>query len=233
MGSVLFLRLLWISKAGALAKALLLLLAVISPLAMNSVYLMAPGSMNGVHSLMRMSLTFTYILPAVYVELLVQKLDPDVKISPDKIIVSCTVVLLCLVPVMYCYRDNTAYLNAELAEEQAEAYLGSMVTRIRSTDGYRDELPVAYIGFGITDSTFNRLPTYGDIYTYILHFSLEDMLNTDMWEEFCALHLGWSPTKVDDLSYYEELEQVQSMPCYPDDGSIQIIDEAIVVKFSD
>lgn len=232
LGSLLFLRLLRMSKAGAWAKVLLLLLAVISPLALNSVYLMAPGSMNGVHSLMRMSLTFCYILPAVYVELLLQKLDPDVKISPDKIIVSCTVFILCLVPVMYCYRDNTAYLNAELAEEQAEAYLGSMVTRIRSTEGYRDELPVAYIGFGISDSTFDRLPTYGDIYTYILHFSLEDMLNTDLWEEFCALHLGWSPKEVENKSYYSSLEQVQQMPCYPDDGSIQVIEDAIVVKFS-
>ena len=233
LGSIMFICLLWGSKASSYAKFFLLFLAAIAPLATNSVYLMSPRSMGGVHALMRMSLCFTYILPAVLCELLYEKRSGIIRCYAEKLLVGSLIVVLCLVPAVFCYRNNTAYLNAELAEEQAEAYLGSMVTRIRSAEGYSDDLPVAYIGFGITDSTLDRLPTFGKIYTYVLSFSLEEMLRTDLWEEFCALHLGWAPTEVEDISYYEELEQVQQMPCYPDSGSIKVIDNAIVVKFSD
>lgn len=232
LGSAVFLRLVWLSKAKMETRLLLIFLAVISPLALNSVYLMSPGSMNGVHSLMRMSLCFTYILPVLYVEILCEKAGRHKGICVDRLLAAVLSIVLAVVPPMYCYRNNTAYLNAELAEEQAEAYLASMVTRIRSTEGYRDELPVAYIGFGIKDQSFDRLPTYGKIYTYILSFSLEDMLNTDLWQEFCAIHLGWDPAEVEDTDYYCGLEQVQQMPCYPDDGSICVIDGAVVVKFS-
>lgn len=210
-------------------SVLMAVLFLLTPLALNSVYIMSPGSMSGVHSLMRMSLVFTYVLPAVYLDIHGKnKINSKMK----SIAFSVAMFILALVPFTYSYRDNIAYLNAELVEEQAEAYYGSMVTRIRSTEGYRDELPVAYIGSAISDSTMTRLPMRGDIWTYILSFSLEDVVSTDLWQEFCAIHLGWSPTVVEDVSTLRQNEDVSRMPCYPDDGSIKIIDGTVVVKLS-
>lgn len=232
---LLFLRLIRLSSANISAKLLLFFIGLIAPIAFNSIYLMAPDSlsMSGVHSLMRMSLVFTYILPAVFCEMLSEHVQEKSRPRLDFAVLAISGLLLVLVPLTYCYRDNTAYLNAELVEEQAEAYYGSMVTRIRSLEGYKDELPVAYVGFGVRDSTIAKLPMHGKSYTFVFSLSLEELIANTPWREFCALHLGWSPAEVEDISHYRELEQVRQMPCYPDDGSIQIIDEAIVVKFSD
>lgn len=209
---------------------LVVLLFVLVPLALNSMYIMAPGSMAGVHSLMRMSLVFTYVLPAVYLDILCENV---VASKVKNAALAFAVFLLASVPITYSYRDNVAYLNAQIVEEQAEAYYGSMVTRIRSTEGYRDELPVAYIGSAISDETMTTLPMRGDIWTYILSFSLKDVVSADMWQEFCAVHLGWSPSVVEDVSAFLTDDSVSKMPCYPDDGSIQIINDTIVVKLSE
>ena len=215
-------------KASFLKKIMLIILFCLLPLAFNLVYPMAPGSMNGVHALMRFSLVFTFVLPVVFLELIPQPASPKAWKRAVSLVVAAA---LWLIPVVFCYRNNTAYLNAELAEEEAEAYYASLVTRIRSTEGYRDELPVAYVGFIISDQTFTVPPMYGSIYTYILGFPMEVLINADRWEDFCALHLGWPPTVVEDVSEFAQMEEVMEMPCYPDDGSIRVINDAVVVKF--
>lgn len=230
---ILILRLTWRCKGGAATKLLLLLAAALSPLAFNSIHIMVPEAVPGVHSLMRMSLIFTFVLPAICCEILSEQSQARQKLRFDALLLACSIFTLSLLPPTYCYRDNTAYLNAELVEEQAEAYFSSMINRIRSTSGYRDELPVAYLGSYIGDSTLTKLPMNGKVYTFVLGFSLEEVLNENNWREFCALHLGWSPTELDDVSYFEQHEHVQQMPCYPDDGSIEIIENTIVVKLSE
>ena len=210
-------------------KLFLVLLFILLPLAFNLVYPMSPSTMAGVHALMRFALVFTYILPVVFIELLPAEANQTLI---RRAISTLMAIMLWLAPIVFCYKDNTAYLNAELVEEQAEAYYGSLVTRIRSVEGYNDDFPIAYIGFGITDSTLTKLPTFGNIYTYVLSFSLQEMVTTDRWQDFCAVHLGWSPKEVDDVYEYAQMSEVLEMPCYPDDGSIRVINDVVVVKFS-
>lgn len=229
----LFLRIVWGSENGISVKVLLFIALLVCPLAFNSIHIMVPETVPGVHSLMRMSLIFTFVLPLTYCDILSATHKSGQKRQFNSVLLSCCIFVLSLLPVTYCYRDNTAYLNAELAEEQAEAYFGSMITRIRSTNGYRDELPLAYVNPCISDSTLTQLSMKDNVHTFILSLSVQDVLNENNWREFCALHLGWSPSEVEDISYYQQLEEVQQMPCYPDDGSIQIIEGAVVVKFSE
>ena len=47
-----------------------------------------------------------------------------------------------------------------------------------------------------------------------------------------AKYLGFRPKEDKECDKYKELDSVKNMPCYPDDGSIQIIDNVVIVKFS-
>ena len=178
---------------------------------------------------MRLSLSFTYILPLLLLELL-----PDTQGGKKgyKLIGAVALASVLLVPLGYTYRDNTAYLHAETAQKEAILYFNSLVTRIRDTDGYDDGMPVAYIGSGVEDEDFAMLPTQGNIYTYQLYYSGLDIVNNFQWRDFCALHLGWRPQEASDTAELAESEVVRAMPCYPAAGSIRVIDGTVVVKFS-
>lgn len=177
------------------------------------------------------SLVLTYIFPIVLLETLSKEIA-DYK--PTRLISSISLIVILLVPLFYTYRDNTAYLNAAVSQQQAILYYNSLITRIRSVDGYRDELPVAYTGSMKRDNTFGNLPTQGKIYTFILYLSGQEIVNFEPHsKEFCALHLGWSPEEISDTSALAASDEVKAMPCYPDSGSIKVIDGVVVVKLSD
>ena len=44
-----------------------------------------------------------------------------------------------------------------------------------------------------------------------------------------SIWCGFSP-QYDDSGRFASMQEVQEMPCYPDDGSIRIIDNTVVVK---
>lgn len=43
---------------------------------------------------------------------------------------------------------------------------------------------------------------------------------------------GFNPVTIDQTEF-ENSPIVKNMPCYPDDGSIKVINNVVVVKFSD
>ena len=205
-------------------------LFLLFPLTFNSIYLLCSGNRAGIHALTRLSLSFTYILPLMLFELLPNKLAEK---KGGKLLSAVTLALILVVPLSYTYRNNTAYLHSATSQKQAILYFNSLITRIRDTDGYEDGMPVAYLGWGIGDQDFGTLPTQENIYTYGLCYSGLDLVNSFQWRDFCALHLGWKPEEVANTSALRERADVKAMPCYPDSGSIKIIDDTIVVKLSE
>ena len=52
------------------------------------------------------------------------------------------------------------------------------------------------------------------------------------WERFLANWCGFQPEFADGRAA-ADWPEVQAMPCYPDDGSIRVIRDTVVVKFQD
>ena len=133
--------------------------------------------------------------------------------------------------IMYARYDNQCYLKTEFQQQEAISWYTTLATRIKSTEGYRDELPVAWVNenesqdlslYNIDELDFLKISGY--------EANIQEYVNSWAWEEFAARWCGFRPWTVS-AEEVEKLPEVQAMPHYPDDGSIQVIQDTVVVKF--
>ena len=113
---------------------------------------------------------------------------------------------------------------------QAENYAVSLVTQIRMTDDYTDELPWAFVGT-IKDAHLKTLwdstPTYGG------SKSASVMLNAYSREDWIKNYIGYTVQWASDVQLAEikKTAEFKSMPVWPDAGSIRVINGCVVVRF--
>ena len=69
------------------------------------------------------------------------------------------------------------------------------------------------------------MPEFNNIYLHPYRYN--SLINGDKWDYFMKSWCGYAPEqgKLNDVISY--LEEIKQMPCYPDDGSIKIIDNNI------
>lgn len=107
------------------------------------------------------------------------------------------------------------------------------MAQIRNTPGYTANTPVAYIGstYFFVDSTFHPIAGLAGLSVAPLRHDTTPFFSVASWQRFLDLRCGFAPPTAD-ASQYADLPEVQAMPCYPDYGSIQMIDGTLVVKLS-
>ena len=138
--------------------------------------------------------------------------------------------LMSLLVIMNVYFANACYLKAEIYQKQTLSEMTVLVTRIKSVEQYKDEMPVSFVLTDNIDSTLTDNQAFSDIKIVpfdtgqIDPYTMERHLfdNLSVW-------CGFSPVYVDS-ECFEKMKEVQEMPCYPDDGSIRIIENTVVVK---
>ena len=142
--------------------------------------------------------------------------------------------LLALACAMYIRFDNQCYLKTVFQQQQAISWYTGLVARIKSAPGYRDELPVAYVNrekmrdptlYNIDELDFVRLGSYEQ--------DLTGYLNNWAWESFLARWCGFGPDTLseEETEALKDLPAVRRMPAWPDEGSVQVIGDTVVVKF--
>ena len=141
--------------------------------------------------------------------------------------------LLFLASVNYIWQSNENYMVLYYTNRQTENYFASMVNRIRALPGYRQDLYIAFIGEDIHDATF-----YNSVYRHSVHHygGYTDNSNyLKAGQSYMSHYMGFhQPTVSDDTAReLADTPEVRAMPCYPDDGSIQIVGGYIVVKLED
>ena len=139
--------------------------------------------------------------------------------------------MLSVTCIMYARYDNQCYLKAEFQQQEAISWYTTLATQIKSTPGYRDELPVAWVNenesrdlslYNIDELDFLMISGY--------EANIQDYVNSWAWKEFAARWCGFRPETVSSEEV-ERLPEVQAMPHYPDDGSIRVVQDMVVVKF--
>ena len=139
--------------------------------------------------------------------------------------------MLSVTCIMYARYDNQCYLKAEFQQQEAISWYTTLATQIKSTPGYRDELPVAWVNenesrdlslYNIDELDFLMISGY--------EANIQDYVNSWAWKEFAARWCGFRPETVSSEEV-EKLPEVQAMPHYPDDGSIRVVQDMVVVKF--
>lgn len=201
----------------------LLIVVLFIPLAINFIGVMADK--EAIHTLTLYSINALFLLPIV----LLNTLDLDIKIKIPFSMVLCA--LLVYISARNIYYDNQIYLKMELIQNRLMSNYTTLITRIKYTSGYTDEMPVSFIDIeNLEDKSLKDTDEVDidglsvDLYTHEL------MLEEYNYKKQISIYTGFTP-EYKDSSLFENNLEVQNMPSYPDDGSIQIIDGTVVVKF--
>ena len=106
-----------------------------------------------------------------------------------------------------------------------------MITQIKGLDGYHEDMKVVLSGVDIVDKTLY----HNEIMNTFSMSGRDDALADAYSKQNFILHYcGFQAelAEVSDLSVQSQ-EVLEHMPAYPNAGSIQIVENVVVVKLSD
>lgn len=225
-GAVLIVRLfLMLLKKRDVLKAIeTVVLTAVYVVAINSIYIMCE---DGIYSLMYYAYVFLIIFPLVL-------LDRCIKQREDRAVIAAEYVITLAAALgifSYCHFANGQYVSMQLSFEQASSYYTTMITKIKSIEGYDEDMKVVFSGVDIVDKTL-----YHNEIMNTFSMSGRDDALADAYskQNFILYYCGFDAETADVAILSEQSKRIlESMPTYPNEGSIQILDKAVVVKLSE
>ncbi len=132
----------------------------------------------------------------------------------------------------YAYYTNTNYTALYYANRQIENYVNSITVQVRMTEGFDTEKKWAFLG-EIEDPLLNCL--WEEETTYGGNGFTEYLLNQYSQGNWFRMYVGYKLPMVsaEAAAALHESDAVKAMPCWPNQGSIQVIDDTVVVKFQE
>ena len=158
---------------------------------------------------------------------------------PKKILAplpACAAVLLLFLSVLFARYSNICYLSSDIYQTQALGYFTTLITRIKSTPGYVQDMPVVYYKQDAkSDSNIPTIKQFSEITTvpYVYAKTGEQYLNDYAWRNFLYNWLGYYPKRLEEDALAGKEEELAAMDVYPNDNSIRIIDGIVVIKFAE
>ena len=137
--------------------------------------------------------------------------------------------ILGLTGFLYVRLANQCYLKLTFEQQEAISWCTALVARIKSSEDYRAERPVLFLNSdGISDPTITHLRELDTVRIFYYGPDTREYLNMSrdrIMERWC----GFTPLyyEGEDLS---SLPEVQAMPHYPDEGSIRVIHNVLIVN---
>ena len=220
---------LFLKKGAWIKKVFVLFGFAIFPVALFLIYPMSPGAWA--YTLMGYAAVFLPVFLVIWVEKFCENIT--FRQSVTALVQWVTALLTISMVLLYVWYGNGCYMALEYTKYHDLAYYQTMVTQIKSLEGYTDEMPVAIIGNEISDATNNMGSMVGG--TFGLDGRTESNINAYSRNSIITKYLGFAPR----FCSYEEIvelmkeEVVREMPCYPDEGAIQIVDGVVVIKLTE
>ncbi len=205
----------------------LFLLCTAFPVATMLPYLMTGGN---IHMLMLYPEVFTLVIPSVILDRL--RTDPERMrdaVQKAVLLLAAGLVLLEAVLGWQCIlADSRAYFAMDITCENVYAFYAKLTAKIEMYPGYTPDTLVALAGTAKIPET---VPDPG--MTGVLVG--EQALNMYSRRRLMLYFLGTSMCWVDDEweKALMETEKFRSMPCYPAQGSIDMVEGVLTVKFSE
>ena len=146
-----------------------------------------------------------------------------------KIAVGLICCIVAYMAMFYTSYSNRCYMDETFTQNKTIAWTNQFVASIKSTDGFSDEMQILYWDQPIEDKTFYADTEYD---VCISHYGNYEVINTYNFKTFMEKWCGFKMQEVDEARRNEILqrEEIQNMPSYPNDGSILIIDNVVVVR---
>lgn len=199
-------------------------LAVVYVIAINSIYIMCE---DGIYSLMYFSYVFLLIFPLTL-------LDRWIGVTRKKTLIITEYIMALAIAagiLSYCHFANGQYLSMQLSFEQASSFYTTMVTKIKSVEGYHEDMKVVFSGVDIVDKTLyhNKIMD-----TFSMSGRDDALADAYSKQNFILYYCGFDARIAGiDILTEQSKEILEQMPTYPNEGSIQVLDDAVVVKLSE
>ena len=207
--------------AGALALLALL------PLGMNFMQVLSPYSAPT--PLMKYAFVSVYLL----VLLVLDRSDGPEPVGKLYPLLPAGAVL-CALLLFFLNTNNLLYTASAQAHRATESYATRLLGRIESCEGYEPGMEIAIVGAVPAEQIQSDIPSYLQVDHYSvpmdsvlplnkhIYYYLSDWLNFPVEE----------PTEETMLSISGS-EEFQSMPLYPAQGSVQVLDGRVVVRMGE
>ena len=228
-------------------KLLICLIICILPVAVNLIIIMAISS-GTMYSIMVYEIVFEFLIPLACLNAIGDGALPskgkDIsslylpltqKISLHRLIdVISSLALICTV-LTYIWFANGNYLALEYTNDHDNAYFTALMTQVKSLEGYREGMPVALVGkideYSIADTRHSMI---GD--SFNIGGKSDSNLGAYSYWNIMTRVIGFDPLILnsdEEEEYFGNHAEVKEMPSYPNDGSIRIIDDTVVIKFGE
>lgn len=227
-----FIHLVYKNKVGKVNIALGAVLLFLIPFAINLIYFISQGME---HMLMVYSWFLIYPFTLALIE---RQSDEKIWGKYEVLLkgVSCLLAgIMVLNAVIYA---NGAYLKKTLEEKSTLSVATRVLERIETTDGYMaGETPVAFVG-NINDSVLSvareGFERYTDSYSIGMTYNYGITYGIGMAEKYFSVQLGNPINWVNDeiIGVLSQSDEVITMPCFPEVGSVKFVGDVLVVKFS-
>lgn len=202
------------------------LLCLIFPVAVNFIVFICPA--GGIYTMMVYAFVLLPCVPLVFCEMLLGNGENAGK-RWKRWLVKATGVMLSVLIFLYAYQANVNYSALYYANRQTANYLNAMVAQIRMTDGYDTQKTWVFIG-NIHDPQLSFSWKEGS--TYGGNTSTNGLLGSYGKLSWLGNYLGYQLPIGDDemIHTVSQMPEVKEMPCWPDAGSIKVIDDMVVIK---
>lgn len=204
---------------------------IIFPLAANLIYVMSP---QGVHILMTYGFVISFLLLISLSEKLItesKNLFISSRLKLGSVIYKwSTVIVISGIISIYIQYANVEYLRAEFLQAQAQSYYTTLITQIKSTNGYQADMPIVFIGDN-SDTALDKTFIRSEYNTGVFPEDLKTLLHDYRWKEYMMRWCGFAPSIRSEMDY-KDLPEVQQMNTYPQNGSIRIVDDVVLIKLS-
>ncbi len=202
-------------------KTLLLLLCLfLLPLCICCMYVVV-GSWT-VHTIVLYGYVCLYVLAFLALEQLPGRIK---KAGKDLVLLSLTAA----VAINICYA-NRCYLVLDLKVENAFAQSSILLAQVRSLPGYRGDMKLAIYPYNGQDSKAVRALDEADEGFVGVRYGPVDSGESE--ENFLRYFLGAEMEVLpsEEVEVLARDARTADMPCYPDEGSIRILDDVVFVK---
>lgn len=209
---------------------LLLLLIGILPLAINCMYMIT--SESAIHTLVLYSFIAVYILAAILADLWLE--TPASGKLPEllrRLALDGMSLAMAVIVAINIYTANISYLNLHLRYENAYAFYTSLIADIKMMPQFQEGTRLAVIGGWDSPDYYENNLEFTHYLTGVTGFLPDNYSN----HYFLEYYIGF-PAEFASEEEAEAIRQTdvfRNMPNYPYYGSVDMINDVIVVKLSD
>ena len=201
-------------------------MCLLLPLAINFIVIMAPQGI--IYTIMVYSFVLVGVTPIMLLECMPCRSEKKENFGSWMIGIILTGIIL-----YNGYYANVNYTSLYYANRQVENFVNGLMIQVRMTEGYTPEKEWVFVGdvdkFMLYDM-WHETPYYGGITGSTAQGLFNAAYSRDFW---FASYLGNSPLYASEEERITMIadSRVEQMPCWPENGCIQVIDDYVVVKF--